>query len=115
MFIYKLVIIFSFLANYLNGINAYELNREIFKFSKNETSNTNFSKSNLEVLYKRTLQVDELKEILILDNVNLDFILSSVGLGSLKENKSEGNNLIASDGSVHELVAQGWNSVNIKK
>ncbi len=29
--------------------------------------------------------------------------------------KSEGNNLIASDGSVHELVAQGWNSVNIKK
>ena len=29
--------------------------------------------------------------------------------------KCEGNNLIASDGSVHELTAQGWNSISAKK
>lgn len=29
--------------------------------------------------------------------------------------KSEGNNLITSDGSTHELTAQGWNSVSVKK
>ena len=28
---------------------------------------------------------------------------------------SEGNNLIASDGSTHTLTAQGWNSIKVKK
>ena len=29
--------------------------------------------------------------------------------------KSEGNNLVTNDGGVHELTAQGWNSMSKKK